>query len=105
MGGFISSQVWKIYSKPLGGLILYSCALGKNVPWKTEQEYSPVLWAHGVDDCVIKYRHGEYCNSALDNKKRKFVHIKREGLGHGVDQVIQIETRAFLEEILLKPRL
>jgi len=105
MGGFVSSHLWKTYKKTLGGLILYSCATGKNVPWNSEQEYSPVLWAHGVEDSVIKYRHGEYCNYSLENKKRKFVHVKVEGLGHGADQVVQVETKAFFEEILLKPML
>jgi len=104
-GGFMSSCIWKSYPRTLGGLILYSSPVAKNILAGPEQEYSPVLWTHGLDDILVLYRHGEYCNYTLDNKKRKFVHIKRDGLGHGVDQVVQIETKAFLEEILLKPRL
>jgi len=105
LGGFASSCIWKSYPKPLGGLILYSSTVGKSIESSPEQEYSPVLWTHGFDDCLVLYRHGEYCNYSLDNKKRKFVHIKRDGLGHAVDTVIQVETKAFLEEILLKPKL
>ena len=105
MGGFMSSCIWKSYPKTLGGLIMYSSIVGKNILAGPEQEYSPVLWAHGLDDCLLLYRHGEYCNYTLDNKKRKFVHVKREGLGHAVDRVIQVETKAFLKESLLKPRL
>jgi len=104
-GGFIASMVWKMYKKTLGGFILYSSLSGKTVSVCQEQEKTPVLWTHGCDDAMAPYKKIIKENQHLDNGKRKLVHLTREGLGHAVDKVIQIETRTFMENILLQSKL
>ena len=58
MGAMQASYVWKTYQKTLGGLIIYSSFAIKNLEVAKEQECSPVLWAHGLDDCVLQSKHG-----------------------------------------------
>jgi len=105
MGATSASFIWKQYKKPLGGLIIYSSFAVKNLEVAKEQEYSPVFWAHGLDDCVMQYKHGVFNNVNLENGKRRFSQIKREGLGHAVDFVVKLETNRFLEQTSTKPRL
>ncbi len=99
MGATQASYVWKTYQKTLGGLIIYSSFAIKNLEVTKEQEYSPVLWTHGLEDCVMQYKHGVFNNLNLENGKRKFLQVTREGLGHGVDPVIKVETNRFLEDV------
>jgi len=105
MGATQASYVWKQYKKTLGGLIIYSSHAIKNLAVAKEQEYSPVFWTHGLDDCVMLYKHGVFNNSNLENGKRRFFQITREGLGHAVDSVIKVETHRFLERFSTKPKL
>jgi len=104
-GGFIAAMVWKMYKKTLGGFILYSSLSGKSVPVCAEQEMTPVLWCHGSEDDMAPYKKIIKENEHLENGKRKLVHIVREGLGHAVDKVIQIETKTFMENVLVQPKL
>jgi len=99
-GGSLASHAWKAYKKPLGGLVLYSATSFRALETAKEQENSSVFWAHGLDDCLVPYKHCFYNNKALEDGKRRFVHIKRDGLGHGVDRVVELETKRFLEDIM-----
>jgi len=104
-GAFMASIVWKKYQKPLGGLILFSSATNKSSRVDEAQENSPVFWSHGLDDCLFLYRHGEYNNLMLDDGKRKFLHVSRDGLGHAVDVVVKMRAKSFMEDIMTRPKL
>lgn len=105
-GGWLAAYVWKTYEKPLAGLIAYSIATLKSLAVNKAQEESGVFWAHGIEDWMMQYKHGVYNNYALKDGKRKFVHVAREGLGHGVDTVVEVETKHFMEEVRsIKPKL
>ena len=104
-GAFISSLVWKNYPKPLGGLIIYSGSADKNTLVGEAQENSPVFYSQGLEDRVFLHEHGIENNMNLDNGKRKFVYVTREGLGHGVDNVTRVKTKAFIEEVATRPKL
>ena len=105
LGGFLSSCIWKTYPKKLGGVILYAASTVRNIPSEPVQEDCPVFWVHGTEDPVIKYKVAMYCNNVLDTKKRAYIHLRREELGHGIDKETEIEMRIFFRNILLRPKL
>jgi len=104
-GGSMASMVWKRYKKPLGGLVLYSATTFKATEMTKEQENSSVFWAHGLDDILVLYEHCIYNNKSLEDGKRRYVHVTREGLGHGVDNIVELETKRFLEDLMAKSKL
>lgn len=103
-GAFVASAVWNDYTKPLGGLISYA-GFGKKINPVVEQEDSPVLWSHGIEETFAAYECGVYRFSPLENGKRRVVHIAGEGLGHGVDKRVAMETRRFMETAVVRPKL
>ena len=105
MGGFIVALAWKKFNKPLGGLIIYSSMSGNNLSINSEQEASPVLLSHGLEDNFSPYEEIRKQNIGLENGKRRICQVLREGLGHGVDRRIQVETRSFIEGALHSPNL
>ena len=104
-GAFMASIVWKKYKKTLGGLIIHSSSANRGTPVEEAQEFSPVFWSQGLDDCLFLYEHGIYHNMVLDNGKRKFVHVTREGLGHAVDKEIKIQAKTFIEDVMISAKL